>query len=96
MKMKLFLVAIFGISVLLISACDSGYRKAKVIKMAAVWAPSNLADNDECASLYSNITRYGIEMDEGRDDWNQVILTSIYQLIENGCVKVKRSEMYDY
>ncbi|MBI4125534.1 MAG: hypothetical protein HY609_04925 [Deltaproteobacteria bacterium] len=92
MKTFNIVISLFFIIALLLSACDSGYRKAKVIKMAAIWAPPNLADDDECEVLYSNITRYGIEMDEGRDDWNQVILTSIYQLIEKGCVKVKSSE----
>ncbi len=92
MKSSNVAIFLFCIMVLLLPACDSGYKKTKVVKMSAIWPPSNLADDDECKVLYSNITRYGIEMDSGRDDWNQVILTSIYQLIEKGCVKVKNSE----
>jgi hypothetical protein len=67
--------------------CDSGYRKATVIKMATIPMPQNLADVEECRTLWSDIQRYGIDMDNLRKDWNNVVLGAAFQLIERGCVK---------
>lgn len=92
-RSSFFIGSIF--SILFILGCNSeqsSYRKATVVKMSAIWAPANLANDSECRALYSNITRYGIDMDESRNDWNQVILASIYKLIERGCVIEKIPE----
>ena len=68
----------------------SGHRKATVIKMAYIGAPENLSEDPDCQVLWNDIARYGIAMDELRNDWNQVILNSASLLIENGCVRKRR------
>ena len=77
----LFLAAFFLLS------CDSGYKKVTVVKMALISTPDNLLDTTSCRQLWGDIQRYGLDMDEAREDWNQVILNSAYRLIEEGCVK---------
>jgi hypothetical protein len=72
-------------------ACDAGnYRLAPVVRMAQVFTPDNLSDDGECQSMWADIARLGVEMDRVRRDWNQVILTLSYQVIERGCVKRAR------
>jgi hypothetical protein len=64
-----------------------GYRKATVVKMAAVYTPTNLADSYDCQNLWGTIARFGVDMDNVSDDWNQRILTAAFDLIERGCVR---------
>lgn len=77
--------------VLALAACgacsEPGYRKATVVRMAMIFEPENLAEDTECRALWGNIARYGVEMDDGRKDWNEVILDSAAALIERGCVR---------
>ena len=88
MKAHRAAIAIAAISVAAFSSCtESGYRKATVVKMAMIFEPDNLADDSECRELWGNISRYGMDMDTARKDWNQVILNSVSALIERGCVK---------
>ncbi|MDO8520186.1 MAG: hypothetical protein Q7T11_08510 [Deltaproteobacteria bacterium] len=54
--------------------------------MSAIWPPSNLADDEECEVLYSNITRYGIEMDKVTDS------REVYHPISNEVYRAERSD----
>jgi hypothetical protein len=69
-----------------VACAPSGYRKATVVKMAHIFEPDNLSDNPECNALWGHTARYRIEMDNAREDWNQVILASASELIQRGCV----------
>ena len=82
----LWQVIIVVATIATVACAPSGYRKATVVKMADVFEPDNLSDAPECRALWGNIARYGIEMDNAREDWNQVILASASELIERGCV----------
>ena len=76
---------VIGFTLCVVSGCtESGYRRAKVIKMAVISTPDNLADDPLCQELWGNIARYGIDMDTACDDWNQIILNAASELIENG------------
>lgn len=80
---------LFGaLAVLGARSCASfGYRRATVVKMAAVYTPENLDAGSECQELWANLARYGVQMDELRQDWNKIVLDSASVLIEKGCVK---------
>ena len=80
------------LSTLALTSCDSDYKKVMVVEMAEIFTPDNLLQTTDCMQLWSDIQRFGLEMDEAREDWNQVVLNNAYQLIEQGCVQRKARE----
>lgn len=88
----LYRLAVVFVSALALTSCNSGYKKVTVVKMASIFTPSNLLDTAECRQLWGDVQRFGLEMDEAREDWNQIVLNNAFQLIERGCVKQRARE----
>lgn len=84
--------ALLCLTAFAIVACDSGYRKAKVVKLVSIDTPANLSTDSHCRSLWRDIQRFSLEMDELSDEWNEYIVESAYQLINRGCVIDKLDE----
>ena len=61
----------------LATACGpSNYKTTRAVRIAHIQAPSHLADDEECQTLWNDIARYGVGMDDLSEDWNQVVLNS--------------------
>ena len=83
---------IFALLCLALAACDSSYEKVTVVKLLFVPTPPNLLETPRCMNLWGNIERYGMAMDKAANNWNDIVIDSAVELIEEGCVKRRARE----